>query len=71
MMGNLGRAGFLNSTLNLWPYSYDICDAAATSKLAWSDLEGQLMNRCNNGKGGGYMLFAVSVLSCIWDNGFD
>lgn len=63
-MGNLGRAGYVRSTEGIWPYMYDVCDAAAVSRVPWSSQNGQLINRCNSTKGRGSPeidLFEVGV----------
>ncbi|KAK9814320.1 hypothetical protein WJX72_004030 [[Myrmecia] bisecta] len=44
MMGNLGRAGLLNTTGGLWPYSYDKCEGSGPS--GFDKLPGQLINAC-------------------------
>ncbi|KAK9814665.1 hypothetical protein WJX72_009478 [[Myrmecia] bisecta] len=44
MMGNLGRAGLLNTTGGLWPYSYDECEGSGPS--GFDSQPGQLINAC-------------------------
>ena len=43
-MGNLGRAGYMESTAGMWPYSYDTCEGSG--KQLWSGLDGQLITAC-------------------------
>jgi hypothetical protein len=43
-MGNLGRAGYMQSTAGMWPYSYDTCEGSG--KQPWSGLDGQLITAC-------------------------
>ncbi|KAK2077814.1 hypothetical protein QBZ16_004662 [Prototheca wickerhamii] len=50
LLGNLGRAGYMASTQGFWPYSYDVCDAAA-GMVDWSSLPGQRVPACADAPG--------------------
>lgn len=43
-------AGYLESTTGFWPYSYDVCDAAA-GVVDWSSLSGQSYSACPDTSG--------------------
>ena len=44
MMGNLGRAGYMETTSGFWPYSYSTCQGSTAN--GWSDLPPQLISAC-------------------------
>lgn len=49
-MGNLGRPGYLATTVGVWPYTYDSCDAGITANQSSPDgisyLPGQKLSAC-------------------------
>ena len=44
MMGNLGRAGYMETTSGFWPYSYSTCQGSTAN--GWSDLPSQVISAC-------------------------
>lgn len=55
LMGNLGRAIYLNSTEFIWPWSYDRCDGDGSRQEAT-----QLINACNSAPGEPSILDVIS-----------
>lgn len=45
-LGNLGKAGYMQSTQGFWPYSYSEC--AESGPVSWSSSPGQTVTACPN-----------------------
>ncbi len=49
-MGNLGRAGYMQSTTGFWPYSYNTCGQGSEGQ-PWSLNAPQLLSACPDADG--------------------